>query len=122
RGDAREAGAGAAAGAGGDARDRVPRKRRGAASGACAFAGSPGRSGSGCLARERIGPQLQLDRLRPVLLAAFEVEVGPRPGRSPERTPFPSRALVVDAPVDVLRELARRPRQAQREELAVDEG
>src|SRR6185503_4116232 len=72
-------------------------------------------------ARQRIGPQLQLDGLRPVLLAAFEVEVGPRPRRGPERAPFPARALVVDAAVDVLRELARRPRQAQGDELAVDE-
>src|ERR1700687_2490943 len=56
------------------------------------------------LPRQRIGPELQLDRLGPVLLAAFEMEVGARARGGPQAAAFPAGALVVDAPIDVLRE------------------
>src|SRR5260221_7259811 len=72
------------------------------------------------LVSQRIGPQLQLVHLRPVLFAAFVMEVGARARSGPERAALPAGLRVVDAPVDVLGEEAERIRHAEVDDLAVD--
>src|SRR6185436_8901035 len=86
-----------------------------------ACAGTTGSAFREFLPRQRIRPQLDLDRLRPVLLAALEVEVHPRARSRPQPSSLPPGFLVVDPAVDVLREEPRRIRQPQDHELAVDE-
>src|SRR5207249_10986065 len=80
-----------------------------------------GDSLTGFLPRQRIGPELQLDRLRPVLLAAFEVEVDARARGGPQAAAFPAGGVVVDAPVHILWKQSRWIRQAQRNEAPIDE-
>src|SRR6185503_4186105 len=60
------------------------------------------------LVRQRIGPQLQLDGSRRVLLAALQMEVGAAAEGGPDFTPFPTSIRIVDAAVHVLGKEAHR--------------
>ena len=71
---------------------------------------------------QRIGAQLELHDLRPVLLAAFEVEHGSgRVGR-PQRSTLPAGICIVNAPFHPFGEEADGIGHAQIDELPIHQG
>src|SRR5262249_37561361 len=72
--------------------------------------------------RKRIGPDLDLVDLRPILRAAFIVEDRAAAERRPKPAAFPARVRVIDASVDILGEEAERIGHANVDQLAVDDG
>src|SRR5207244_2671517 len=69
----------------------------------------------------RIGPELKACSLGPICLPTFEMEHRSRAGRGPQGLAFPAGVWIIDAPIDVLREKSAGIRNAESDELSVNQ-
>src|SRR5437867_9458157 len=72
--------------------------------------------------RQRVGTKLNFDGPRPVLFAAFEMEIGSAAIGRPQFLTFPPGIRIVDAAINILGEEAHRIRDREIDELAGHQG
>ena len=71
------------------------------------------------LPRKRIGTKLNFDSPRPILDAAFEMEIGSAAIGLPQSLAFPTAVGIVDAAINILREEAHGIRNGEVDEPAI---